>query len=133
MNTLPNYTPWGEPQDTEILLWANDKGEAVPCMWMVHTASHGGIYITEEMRERFLSDLPASCNQYNHGNGGNWFEEDCESCVPLYIFYPILDNSCWLIKDRYPRKDLLKPLGYMGDEAMKQILIAGEIVNALAL
>lgn len=107
----PPSSPWGRVQETTILMWAySPDGTRVPVLWQVHTAGHGGTRVHRQLAARFLNRLPKECHAY----GGNrlWYEEDCESNVPLFIFYNGLDPSCWLVTEgqQFPRERLMESI-----------------------
>lgn len=106
---LPASSPWGRVQENEILMWgASADGTAIPLLWQVHTAGHGGTRVHHQLAATYFAALPAEF--YSYGGSPLWFEEDCESSVPLYIFYNGLYPDCWLIANAYPRADLLQSL-----------------------
>lgn len=107
----PTSTPWGQAQDTSALMWGfNSDGTRVPVLWQVHTAGHGGTRVHRELAARFLNGIPMTCHSF--GGSRLWYEEDCESTVPLFIFYNGLDPSCWLVAEgkAYPRDKLLESI-----------------------
>ncbi len=65
MTTITN-TPWGHAQNAQMI------GAGV---YSVETASHGGIFVTDEM----LPAIPAAWRAYakKWSQSENWFEEDC--------------------------------------------------------
>ena len=69
----PRQTPWGEKQ-TEY--------ELTPGFTMVHTASHGGIWLTEQQRQM----VPDHLNQHSVGGEGIWWEEDSAWSLPVLHF-----------------------------------------------
>lgn len=104
----PTSTPWGGAQDATVLMWASDHdGLRVPVLWQVHTSGHGGTRVHRELAARFLNKIPKACHAF--GGSRLWYEEDCESNVPLFIFYNGLDPSCWLVQDgkQFPREHLM--------------------------
>lgn len=107
---LSASSPWGPIQNSEILLWATTQdGSAIPVLWQVHTAGHGGTRVHHQLAAAYFETLPADF--YSYGGSPLWYEEDCESCVPLYIFYNGLTPDCWLIRNGpYPRAELLQSL-----------------------
>lgn len=107
----PTSTPWGRAQNTSILMWGlSDDGTRVPVLWQVYTAGHGGTRVHRDLVARFLKGIPKSCHAF--GGSRLWYEEDCESTVPLFIFYNGLDPSCWLVAEskQYPREKLLESI-----------------------
>lgn len=105
----PRQTPWGTAQETAILMWGRTADcTRVPILWQVHTAGHGGTRVHRELGARFLDGIPKHCHAF--GGSRLWYEEDCESSVPLFIFYNGLDPSCWLVAEgkQYPREKLLE-------------------------
>ena len=61
-------SPWGEIQGTTIL---------APGVVSVHTAGHGGIWLSAER----LAQMPP-----NERTSDSWYEEDCEAAYPLKQF-----------------------------------------------
>lgn len=105
---FPLSTPWGRAQQCPIIMWGPAAdGQPVPLLWQVHTAGHGGTRVHRELAARFLHGIPKACHSY--GGSRLWYEEDCESSVPLYIFYNGLSSDCWLVRDEepFPREHLL--------------------------
>lgn len=109
--TCPEHTPWGRAQETAVLMWGCcTDGTPVPVLWQVSTPGHGGTRVHRELAARFLNHMPKECHAY--GGSRLWYEEDCESTVPLFIFYNGLDPSCWLVQDgkQFPRERLLESI-----------------------
>lgn len=109
--TCPASTPWGHAQETSVLMWGESTdGTRVPLLWQVSTAGHGGTRVHRELAARFLNKIPKDCHA--HGGSRLWYEEDCESTVPLYIFYNGLDPSCWLVQDgkQFARERLMESI-----------------------
>jgi hypothetical protein len=106
-------SPWGRIQESDILMWgcAADRSH-VPLLWQVHTAGHGGTRVHPEVAARYFRRLPKDCHAY--GGSRLWFEEDCESTVPLFIFYNALAPSCWLVRGEnpFPRHKLLESMAH---------------------
>lgn len=105
----PTSTPWGRAQDTSVLMWGvSEDGTRIPVLWQVYTAGHGGTRVHRELAARFLNGIPKACHAF--GGSRLWYEEDCESTVPLFIFYNGLAPSCWLVAEgkQYPREKLLE-------------------------
>jgi len=67
------YTPWGFSDSKETLA----KG-----ITSYSTPSHGGIRLSPERIEQ----VPQSCIDANFLKSGEWWEEDCDWCVPYIIF-----------------------------------------------
>jgi len=106
-------SPWGRIQQHTILAWGRAADQSkVPLLWQVHTAGHGGTRVHPELAARYFRKLPKDC--YAYGGSRLWFEEDCESTVPLFIFYNALDAACWLLSGDapFPRSKLLDSLHY---------------------
>jgi hypothetical protein len=80
----PKTSPWGQVQDAD---------ELAPGIWRVHTASHGGIFLTPQRH----AELPANARETTYSKGG-WFEEDCDALIPLYRFH--VDIVRWLSATR---------------------------------
>lgn len=64
----PTRSPWGTVQHAEELLSG---------VWVVDTASHGGVLITPERRRAMPDALRRRAL---------WYEEDCEWCLPVIAF-----------------------------------------------
>lgn len=71
--TPPTYTPWGQTQTCHAL------GDGI---FTVTTAGHGGIWLSPER----MKALPEVCRSTPYSKGG-WFEEDCDSLIPMFFFY----------------------------------------------
>lgn len=105
----PRYSPWDSVQETDILMWGKTAdGTAIPILWQVHTAGHGGTHVHPQLAAKYFQRLPAECHAY--GGSNVWFEEDCESSVPLFIFYNGLTADSWLIRSAFPREKLLESI-----------------------
>lgn len=130
----PTSTPWGHAQETSVLMWGTAAdGTRVPVLWQVHTAGHGGTRVHRELAARFLNGIPKSCHAY--GGSRLWYEEDCESSAPLFIFYNGLDPSCWLVADgkQFPRHRLLESIRRCMPETVNVVLaLAARFDAALA-
>ncbi len=61
-------TPWGAAQTVERM---------APGIWVVSTAGHGGLKLDAAHNRR----MPAYMRR-----GGGWYEEDCESALPMVVF-----------------------------------------------
>jgi hypothetical protein len=106
-------SPWGRIQESDILAWGSAlDGSRVPLLWQVHTAGHGGTRVHPELAARYFRALPKDCHAY--GGSRLWFEEDCESTVPLFVFYNALDPACWLVRGDtpFPRAKLLESMAF---------------------
>lgn len=132
---LPSRSPWGAIQESSRLMWGADQsGSLVPLLWQVHAAGHGGTRIHPTLAKRFLNGIPPQC----HANGGGrlWYEEDCESAVPLFIFYCGLSAAdCWLLRpgNEYPREKLLESIRrWMPEAAFAVNRLAQAFDNHLA-
>jgi len=70
------YSPWGAVQHQEVL---------APGIVRVHTASHGGIWLSPERQ----AQLPEWAKQIagSYAPKPQWWEEDCEAAVPKLVFY----------------------------------------------
>lgn len=130
----PTRTPWGEAQDIDILMYGADAaGFRVPVLWQVHTAGHGGTRVHRELAARFLNGIPKACHAY--GGSRLWYEEDCESSVPLFIFYNGLSADCWLVTgDKpFPREQLLESIRRWLPETVWVVrMLAARFDDALA-
>lgn len=132
---LPRITPWGGHNGNTTLMWGRAAdGSIVPVMWQVSCPSHGGTRVNADVARRWLKALPHEC--FKHGGNRCWYEEDCESAVPLFIFYNALDPRCWLITNdmgqSYPRHKLLESITrWMPDAAPTVILLARTFDAAL--
>jgi hypothetical protein len=69
-------SPWGPVQDQEQL---------ADGIVQVHTAGHGGIWLSPE-RQAALPDW-ARCVSSGYCAKPTWWEEDCEAAVPMYVFF----------------------------------------------
>lgn len=120
--TLSQYSPWGRIQHSEVLMWGKDRQTAaiIPLLWQVSTASHGGTRVHDQIAKAYFSKLPPDCHAY--GGSHLWFEEDCESSVPFYVFYNGLSPQCWLMKNKpFPRANLLNDFARHYPEATQGI------------
>ncbi len=128
---FPQCTPWGKAQHTDIIMWAvDDTGQPVPVLWQVHTAGHGGTRVHRDLAARFLNGLPKACHSY--GGSRLWYEEDSESCVPLFIFYNGLSSDCWLVRGeaRHLREKLLETVRRSLPETTWAVRILAERFDA---
>lgn len=129
---LPKSTPWGPHDSFDVLMWGkNQQGHLVPIMWQVYCPGHGGTRLSRDLAAKWLKRLPAECHK--HGGSIMWYEEDCESAVPLFIFYNALDPRCWLVAQgqAYPRHKLLDSIKRWMPRAVPAVLaIAREFDNA---
>lgn len=88
-------SPWGPIQHcTEIR-----EG-----IWRVHTASHGGIWLSPERLSEFTSYLgyeyPTFCGS------PSWFEEDCDAClIPIVFAHDDFETAVRFLRSlqRFPR------------------------------
>lgn len=89
----PATTPWGPPQS--YMTYG-------PGIWSVTTASHGGIWLSEERN----SSVP-----WHMRNRSGWYEEDVEYCIPMVVFpeefrfeeKPERKDEAWAsFKNNYP-------------------------------
>ena len=83
------FTPWGATQGVEELA----KG-----IWVVHTASHGGIKLSADRQRQ----MPAGMRQ-------TWYEEDCEMPHVIKNFWdevaPVMLQLGWkLDKQRIEKR-----------------------------
>jgi len=69
----PLHTPWGATQ-TKVRL-----AEGI---WLVETASHGGIWLAPARR----AQVPQYVVKATHLKSAQWFEEDCDQAWPRVIF-----------------------------------------------
>lgn len=123
----PTATPWGRCQETDILMWGLEAdGTRVPVLWQVHTAGHGGTRLHAHLASHFLQGIPEQC--YAFGGSRLWYEEDCESAVPLFIFYNGLTPSCWLLSGdkSYPRSKLFESIQRWMPDACEAVLHLAE-------
>ena len=81
----PTYLPWGEVQWSE---------ELYPGMYLVSTASHGGIMVDREA-ELCLTSAVRKCGMRD--GGYLCFEEDC--CEQV-VLRELLDRKMWKIPER---------------------------------
>ena len=66
-------TPWGAAQTVR---------EIVPGIENVTTAGHGGIHLDQAHANK----IPAEIVKASWLGKANWWEEDCDWCVPFVIF-----------------------------------------------
>ncbi len=66
-------TPWGTAQTVDEIA----KG-----IYGVTTASHGGIYLDADHAQRVPNDIRES----SFLGVSNWYEEDCDWCIPYVLF-----------------------------------------------
>ena len=85
MYNAPTFSPWGEVQTRDILC---------PGVFLVSTASHGGIMVASEMSAA-LSPAARKCG-FKMG-GYLCFEEDCQEDV---VVRELLDKKLWSIPSR---------------------------------
>lgn len=64
----PKTSPWGEPQ--QCITFG-------PGIWEVSTASHGGIFLSEQRN----AAVP-----YHMRSRNGWYEEDLDACIPMNVF-----------------------------------------------
>jgi len=69
-------SPWGAVQQERVL---------APGIVQVHTAGHGGIWLSPERQ----AQLPEWARQIEgaYCPKPQWWEEDCEMSVPILVFY----------------------------------------------
>lgn len=73
------HTLWGPAQTVK---------ELVPGIWVVSTASHGGVFVEPEKWE----SMPEYMRRTPYSQGG-YFEEDCDWCLPFVVFEVELRQS----------------------------------------
>ena len=77
----PSYSPWGRVQSAKRL---------ADGIWSVSTASHGGIWLSgdrlAQLNALLISHYPTFCGS------DNWWEEDCDWCVPYVAFAADIDD-----------------------------------------
>lgn len=78
--TCPRDTPWGR---------ADHVKQVIPGMWWVSTPSHGGFYLSLERMLR-MPDWAIATPRWADGP---WFEEDCEWCIPVIVFWDEFKHS----------------------------------------
>lgn len=71
-------TPWGPSQQMDTY---------APGIISVSTASHGGIYLSKERAAK----IPANVKPWTGDR--QWWEEDCDWCIPYIIFADEIKNS----------------------------------------
>jgi hypothetical protein len=79
--SCPRSTPWGR---------ADHIKQVIPGMWWVSTPSHGGFYLSPErllQMPAWAIATPRWAGLDDGPNGGPWFEEDCEWCIPVLVFW----------------------------------------------
>jgi len=87
--TPPKTSPWGEVEYCDALC---------PGVFLVSTASHGGVMVSKDMEE-VLSPAARECGQKH--NGYLCYEEDSEESI---VFRELLDKKLWEIPDRIKDK-----------------------------
>jgi len=78
MKTIPQYTPWGKPQEQK---------EISPDICWYTTSSHGGYWISKKYWEYLKEQWP----KFDSFTGDQWLEEDCDWFAPLVLwpqFFP---------------------------------------------
>ena len=85
LNTPPRRrdpSPWGPIEGTERL---------ADGIVRVHTASHGGIWLSPERRERLAAESPWVADMFRNTPAycekPTWWEEDCEALIPIFVWY----------------------------------------------
>ena len=78
----PKNTPWGPKQSESIACIVDEQ------FYFVHTAGHGGLWLTPRQRKA----LPPLLQAYGATGNAVWWEEDCKACVPLW--YLISTKEC---------------------------------------
>lgn len=77
----PKYSPWGQVQSSKRLATG---------VWFVSTASHGGIWLSEDRLDQLNSILPVLGGAVSHYQtfcgDCEWWEEDCDWCIPTIAF-----------------------------------------------
>jgi hypothetical protein len=80
--SAPQVSPWGVVQHTKRL---------ADGIWSVSTSSHGGIWLSQDrlsqLNERLGHEYPTFCRS------SEWFEEDCDWCVPALAFAGDIDDQ----------------------------------------
>lgn len=84
LNTTPRRrdpSPWGPIEQTERL---------ADGIVRVHTAGHGGIWLSPERREQLAAESPWVANVFRttpaYCEKPTWWEEDCEALIPIFIW-----------------------------------------------
>jgi len=84
LNTIPRRrdpSPWGTIDQVERL---------ADGVYRVHTAGHGGIWLSPERRDRLASESPWVANLFRnvpaYCDKPTWWEEDCEALIPIFIW-----------------------------------------------
>jgi hypothetical protein len=69
----PDWTPW----------WGkvHHQTEMSPGIWLCSTASHGGVWVDPNLRDR----IPEEARTTDHSTCP-WYEEDCDAAIPVYLF-----------------------------------------------
>lgn len=113
----PASSPWGPVQHGEQLAAG---------IWRVSTASHGGIWLSED-RLRELDEIMPEAYPTFVGDA-RWFEEDCDWCIPVIAFQlDGFDVACQQLRamrglrDKYSRAfDALVAAGKIPKKATHQ-------------
>lgn len=82
-------TPWGAADSVTLLASMKVNGKVVPLMWGVSTAGHGGIRLSEE-GQAVLRECVYDAAAGNFLGSLQWWEEDCDWAVPVYVFWPLI-------------------------------------------
>lgn len=82
-------TPWGAADSVTLLASMKVNGKVVPLMWGVSTAGHGGIRLSEE-GQAVLRECVYDAAAGNLLGSLQWWEEDCDWAVPVYVFWPLI-------------------------------------------
>lgn len=77
MIKLGQETPWGAAQRVERICDG---------VYQVSTASHGGIYVSDERINEVDDAWRVYASKWSHGFGDQWFEEDCAVCGVFEAF-----------------------------------------------
>lgn len=75
-------SPWGQIQTVEHL---------ADGIVRVHTAGHGGIWLSPERREYLAARAPWVANIFQnipaYCEKPSWWEEDCEALIPMLVWF----------------------------------------------
>lgn len=106
----PVSSPWGQVQHSKCL---------ADGIWSVSTASHGGIWLSED-RLRELDEIMPEAYPTFVGDA-RWFEEDCDWCIPVIAFHlEHFEAACRQLRS-------MQSLGDKYKRAYRALIAAGRI------
>lgn len=80
----PKYTPWGPSQTAREI-------ETLPGCFRIHTAGHGGYWLSPALVRQFLDLIPTWAPWGSVGM--EWFEEDCDAAAVVVAFHHAFDDE----------------------------------------